>query len=177
MATVKIKNLDAAAKKINKDVEGFLTESNTQEKIAKKLQDEYRKNIREGYDVKSESFKALEDKTIKHRAYLKSAGNKTSKSYSLMRSNLTFSGDLVQKIFIKFSSFKKGKAIFEIEFRGVHKAYKTKSGQSKAKPSTILDIANGLLDKDFDLFGFPERKVPDVSKRVAALFRAYLRRK
>lgn len=174
---VKIRNIDAAIKKLNKSIDEFATNSKVQEDIAKKMQLEYRKNIREGFGVDGGALPALSEKTKQNRARLKQAKNKTSKSFSAGKSNLTITGEFVQNIFIKFLSYSRKRMRFELTFEGEHQPYKTLSGKSKAKVSNNSDIARGMKDLGYKIFGFPVNKIPEVAKNVSILFKRYLKKK
>lgn len=173
MAKVKIRNTGVLKKRLKDKIDAYKNDAEEMNLVAKTMQTQYRFNVREGFDAQGKDLPPLASSTIKQRKYL-IKNNKTRKGVSASKSNLTITGELVEKITIVASQFGR----FLLQFNGTHKRYLNKEKNPIGKKETsISDIASYLYDKGFNLFGFPERKKGFVAKFVARRFKAFLRRK
>lgn len=172
VAKIRVKNASVVKKMMQAKIDAYLKDQKEMQAVAKVMQTQYRLNIREGFDANGKPLKGLSRATIKRRKALEDR-NKTFKSYRAEKSNLTFTGELITKIFVKLAD---RKGTFELDFDGTHKKYKGIRKALVGTASAIYDIAIGLKKKGFNLFGFPERKKDFVSKFVVRKLRAFLRR-
>lgn len=113
-------------------------------------------------------FKGLTRKTIASRKRM-SRYNKTHADYSNRRSNLTFSGQLIDSIkgYVRVS-----KSAIELIPRGRRKPYRLKSGKrSKSRPLNV-DVVRGQEDQGRFLM------IPTKKQRIGIIkiFRSKLRR-
>lgn len=95
--------------------------------------------------------------------------NSTDADYSPEKSNLTFTGQLLNSI--KFIIPKPGS--IKIFFQGTHEPYATKNGKGSSRPVANQDIADGQALKQ----GRPFVGVrPTIERRIGRIIRTYLKR-
>ena len=120
------------------------------------------------------SFKSLESLTIENRNRLK-AFNKTHPSFAPAKSNLTFTGQLIDAIICVFN----GKANVISVNNSARKPYKTGPSSSQKNPPTNAKLYEYLLDisSGFSLFTKKGIESDDkVFKRIKSIVLKTLRR-
>lgn len=166
--TSKVKNKDAIRRKVERMARLFVTDPKELDKSATSIQSTLREGLREGEQPDDKKMPGNKRSTTTRRERLATV-NKTSKYYSANKSNATFTGDLIRKIFAKA----KGKYI-EIYGSGNHKAYKGIRGKKlKGSDAPIADIISGFNDRGVTLL-FVTKKA---KQRIAKQFLRFLRRK
>lgn len=172
MATVKIKGIDRLKVNTQKILTDVKTDAQTLNDIGELLRDEVIGFTRSGKSVSTNgSFPQLADSTIKSRKNL-SKYNQTDALYSPARSNLTFTGELLESLTIK-TKVREGSV--EVLPQGNHKGYKTKTGRGKSELNR--DIFDWLEAKGFKVFGFSQAFRDRLSSRVNVLIKRTLRKK
>lgn len=170
MATkVRIKNLKEVEKNFRRRVEGYKNDAKSMEQVSGIIQGEMRRGVRDGIGYDGNPLPAISVDTAKRRARLATV-NSTTKSFMPSRSNLSFTGDLVQKIFVEFI----GRGKFQIFGKGNHKALKgIRVKKLEGSDAPIADIIEGQENRGYKIRGvFPKAK-----ERIRNNFLAFLRRK
>lgn len=167
---VKITGIENIGKRIKRKIHEFKSSETEMNKVAKVVQNDLRASLRKGIQsddsVNYEPMPELSAKTIERRLDMEEY-NRTNKNYFPSLSNITFSGDLVNKI---YAEHKAGEII--IYGKGEHKKMLGTTGKT-LKQSTIKEILRGLYDKGWRLL-----YVAEPSKRkIAKQFKEFLRRK
>jgi len=168
MAKVKIKNPGAIERNLNRRIKEFKNDNKELQKAAKTIQNQMRISIRDGKQPDGEGFPSLSSDTLERRVAL-SANNKTSKFYGQQKSNATFTGDLVRKLF----AIVKGNKIV-LFGKGNHKKLKGIRVKTLAgSDAPISDIVLGFADRGVKLLGVTET----AKIKIKNQFVKFLRRK
>lgn len=130
MAKVEVKNFSEIAKRFDKFLAEKLEDRALKEAIAERSISYIQGKTRMGYDLTQEGAKQppLAKSSIKNREYLEEY-NITDSRFSLKRSNLTFSGQLLKSLFARFEP---GKIIIEAN-NDVRKPYNSKNGPANQR--------------------------------------------
>ena len=128
-------------------------------------------NAREGkpvVDNKVSSFPSLDDKYITRRKRLASV-NETDSVYSPKRSNLTFTGQLLNSLKATFKG-----AIITISPTGKRRPYKLiKGGRTKSVENKI--VAEGLQDRGFKFLSIGRSTKKKIKSEITRIIRRLLR--
>lgn len=126
-------------------------------------------SIKSGKNPKTgRDFKSLDPKTVKRRKRLATV-NKTSSNYSPARSNVTFTGELLDSINAKFKKFKKLGRI-TIFAKGTHSPYKLiKGGRTKSVKNQ--KIIQGLEAKGFKVLDISKKNIELMKKELIKLLK------
>lgn len=165
MAKFRIKNKGAITKKAQREINRAIRDSDTLEKAA----DILIKPMKKGKNPKTgRRYKALASSTIDQRKRM-ARYNDTSPDFSPRRSNLTFSGQLLDSITAKIFVTK---SIVEIEPRGTRRKYRKKNGKPVKGPAlknkTLAeyhDKGKGRLPKR-NIFSVSKKNVRKISKLI-----------
>lgn len=177
MAKIKIKGLGKAFKNIQKQFDRFLEDPNEQTKTSKIIRNELISNLREGKGSDDKPLPSLSNSWVNRRQKL-AQFNKTASKYSPRKSNITFTGKFVRSLKVisakasRFFGFK-SISVFEIEYTGSKKSYKTKKNREKRRTVQHSDIFRGLTKRNWKLAGVTK----DARIRIAKQFKRYIRRR
>jgi 6-phosphofructokinase len=132
--------------------------------VEKVILEDMQESIRAGKNPESgKSYKGLKDTTIKRRKRL-SKFNKTHPDYSAAKSNLTFSGQLVDSMFVKVEAMKT-KIKWIIDVKGRRKGYKGVRGKT-LKSTSNKKVAEGLADQGRPLISISKKMQREISKKI-----------
>jgi len=125
MAKIKVLNLEGASRAVR-----FKILKNIREpKLMQEIGQHVRKDIREG-----DELSPLKASTIRQREYLRQF-NQTHTNYSARRSNVTFTGELLNALEVRVNTIK---GLIVLGFKkGIHRRYKTGAKRSKARAKQI----------------------------------------
>ena len=131
MAKFKFKDLDKTMDRISKRFDEFTVDKKEMDKVAKVMKSELLINLRQlGRDANDVKLPTLRKSTIQKRKSI-AKYNKTLKSFSPGKSNLTITGQLLRAINVEANlATVKGMARFAMEFIGMHKPYVSKKTKS-----------------------------------------------
>jgi hypothetical protein len=120
----------------------------------------------------SGTTKDLEDSTIRNRKYLEKF-NDTAETYSPERSNLTFTGQLLDSM----KYIIKGVGLLEVLFDGMHRGYLSGTGR-RGKNLSNSTLYGYLVDKDkrFAVFDNSLNDNGTFKARVKSIVLRYVRR-
>ena len=160
--------------KINAKIQDVTTKlENKQllESVARIAIDDIRGNAREGkpfVEGKESSFPSLETKTEKRRKRLATV-NTTDRAYSPARSNLTFTGQLLNSLKFSISGLR-----IKIFPSGTRSPYNyIRGGQSKSVSNKI--VAQGLAEKGFKFLGIGEPTERKIRSEIVRTLRRLLK--
>ena len=114
-------------------------------------------------------YKPLKRSTIEHRKYL-AKNNKTHRSFSLKKPNLTVTGQLLDSIVTR-ATLARDAIIFKINVKGIHKRYLGNSGKGIGKRVANKRIRAGLAKIGRD----PLQDGRIVNSELIKLFRKAIR--
>lgn len=153
------------------DVTNKLENKQLLESVARIAIDDIKGNAREGkpfIDGKESTFPGLETKTEDRRRRL-STVNTTDRAYSPARSNLTFTGQLLNSLKFSISGLR-----IKIFPSGTREPYKyLRGGQSKSVSNKI--VAQGLAEKGFKFLGIGEPTERKIRAEIVRTLRRLLR--
>jgi len=162
--------------KIGKDIQKKVTKAVQKEikqNFVNKVVEDLKKDIRNGINPKTgKSYRALKPSTIANRRrYAKK--NPTHPQYSPARSNLTFTGRLIESIKGKFNKTKRGIEI-EIEPTGIHAGYNLiRGGKTKAKKNK--EIAEALAKQKRYVVQLSKKRTELIVKKITQLLKKRFR--
>jgi hypothetical protein len=167
MAKVTIKNLFKVKNSIQKEIRLAIFQTIREEKITEQIADVLKETNRDGIDPKTGlEHRALEPSTVNRRSKL-SQVNSTHPKYSAGKSNLTFSGKLVDSI----KAFSRpAKSLIEIKVTGTHDQYKGLVKKKLGKRIRNEDIQKYLADQDRNLLGLSQ----EVSDKIIKIIKEKL---
>lgn len=170
----KIKDQNVFAKlesSIKDKMEKVLASEQLLDEVGNFVTDRIRYQARISKPINSQnSFPNLKPSTIANREYL-SQFNNTHETYDAGRSNLTFTGQLLDSIKHRIKSA----GVIVLEFTGNHRGYKTGSGKlTKSLPNS--KIARYLSEIGFDIFDKALKDNKQVKARIRSIVLRYLRR-
>jgi len=127
LAKVKITGLDKLPAKIKREVATAIKRSNFENELTVAVKEQ----------IRVEGVGDLAPNTIRNREYL-ARFNSTHKDYISWFSNLTFTGQLIESLKVKFIVGKLTLNIISSDRK--HKKYKGKNGTHKSSPPSLNDI-------------------------------------
>ena len=133
-----------------------------------------------GFDSKPEigqkrtKMPPLADSTIDARDYLKRAGNSTDNVFSLKRSNLTVSGQLLSSI---VKEIKKGALIIRLsdQKRAPYKTLNQRQSRSKKAPPSNQEVADFLEEQGRHFLGIDDKTEKKIKTIVIRFIRRLIR--
>lgn len=170
MASVKIKNIANVKERIRREFSRIKSDPKLLTEIADVVVADIVGNARagKGTDLKPLGLQPLSESWVKTRAYL-GKFNRTGEfflGYASRKSNVTFTGKLLESIKAKIST---QNAQVEIYADGMHPGYRTGSGQSKSFKNS--DLVNWLEGKGYVFMTVSDR----LRKRVNVLTKRFIR--
>lgn len=169
MANVELVGFDKAQKNIIKKIKkaGNVGMNRPLEREEK----EYKRDRRKGINPKTgRNYKRLTENWIERKSRL-AGKNVTHRSYRKNKSNLTFTGQLIDSIRFFFN---KTKFRVEIEVIGKHKPYIGVNGKNLGRSRTNADIAEALEDQGRPLVSLSKKLLRDIRIRYEKALRKLL---
>lgn len=161
----KLNNLKQKIKKLTKELKS--------EKFGETITDDIKRKIRkDGTNFKTNRpHKGLASSTVERRKYL-AKYNKTHSAYSPSKSNLTFTGRLINSIKARIQS-KGTSIIMKIDVRGTHAPYKGKSGEIGGRISN-KEIRSNLAKQGRDPLKFSKKAKDNLTRIFMAIIKERL---
>ncbi len=161
---VRFKNWGKLEKQLKKKLEKCLKDKGMLSECGEYIVKTIKRNTRsKGKYINGENFDALADSTKEQRARM-AKYNKTHSTYSKGRSNLTFSGEMIESINYEIKS---GKPKLSIISEGDHAPYKNKSGKSSGKT---------ISNKELIRIHQKKRRILGVNEVMVNILRNIIRR-
>ena len=173
MAKTKVLNVGKVTKALEAKFSSWTKDEAEMDSVATIMRSELVANLRDGYGSDDTPLPSLKSSTIKKRAELERAGNKTHSSYFDSFSNATFSGKLVQAL--KVTAIRTaylGRRQFWFQYLGTHQGYKQRNG-TVSKSVANSEIAQGLSSRGWKLTGVTKK----AENRIRTRFIRFIRRK
>lgn len=176
--SIKLKNLDRVKANVKNTMENALKDVTLRKEIGKQARDTMVALSKTGKDPSNgRFFKALKKSTVKRRRELADLGNTTTDVYSPEKSNLSFTGQLLNSVKV---IVKAGDSIITIKATGGREAYKTgKASTAKNTPSNekLMEIhmgGKGVPARRF--LGMSKKALGSSKRKVIEFLRRKLRR-
>lgn len=168
MAKVRVVFNKKATERVKQRIAEAVSKSNVEEIIA----DDLKQSVREGINPKTgRPYRRLKQSTIDQRRRL-SKTNPTHSKYSPSKSNLTFTGQLVDSVFAKITALKT-RINITIGVKGRHTGYKNLNG-TRGKNVKNEVIAKGLADQNRPLVGISKKKLSEMANKIVKIVKANL---